>query len=1152
MNTSRTTRLALFAVSLLAVGGTSALLAQGLPSSLTGIVQDQSRAVVPGANIVLTQEGTGAVRRTVSNADGYFSVVGIPPGTYSVSIEAQGFQKWERTGLRMSAGDRVNLPDIVLAVATATEQVEVVGQAAEIIPVDTGEKAQVISSRQIDNLSVLGRSADELLKILPGVVYTNPDDPGSPAGFTVQFNRGIGNYNVAGTRNTQIANISDGANVIDPGCNCGSAVTPNMDMLQEVKVQTSNFAAENSLGPVVFNAVSKSGTSEFHGEGYIYARHSVFNARDWRNNFFDTKKPGDSFYFPGFNIGGPLTKGRNKLFFFAGVEFQRQNHDLGVRPATVPTEAMRRGDFTDTAYIQSLNGYDANTLPGNDSEGNNNWSGDPITADMLQGGRINPAAIDQGGQVLINLLPLPNQDPAKSAGYNYTSNIINPEHRHQELTRVDYNISDNTKLYTRFNHEYQASPYPFTLWWYNTNDVPYPGNIKGDYHTWSSSTSLVNVLDPSTTNEVVFAATYWSMPHKVENPEKVSRSGLGYPYRGIFKNTTDLVPSFSDWGGGIADFVQPGGLDDPTIFGNKWLVSVRDNFSKVMHTHTMKFGFFFEFVTNDEPPTNNDHGFFEFTNWGNNSTGNGYADMLLGRTASYQEASINPVGNYRKKEFAGFAQDSWKATRRLTIEIGARFQHQGWMYDKHGRNTGFDPSLYDPSAPLSAYSGIVSPYLGWDGPKSIWKTPALLVAPRVGFAYDLTGKGNTVIRGGGGVFKYADRNGDSFSINNPPLLRSTYLCCGLLMRNIDSLSAETQKSSLSVLEPNSDKVPTTYSWSFTLSHRLPGATVLEASYVGNSSNHQTACLNCGLNLNAVPEGAMFGFPLGDDPNSYRPFLSYGDITMVRHALSQNYNSLQVTANRQTGRINYSLAYTFSKALGVGGDTYGTPSDEFDSRRRSYGPLPYDRTHGLSVAYNILLPGSFRNPAAKAALNGCQVSGISQWQSGAPLAVDSDVSDTFSFSGTMATYVTLPDGTTTNQLQEQLIAGTPDTPWRPWLICDPRDGLGENQHANPACFVAPLPGKNGTYAMPYMKTPPFQNHDLSVFKNWEFTEHRKLQFRFSMYNFPNHPLRYFEGGDPGLALNFENGVPDADSMQNFGRTRLKRGRRLMQFALKFYF
>jgi hypothetical protein len=291
-----------------------------------------------------------------------------------------------------------------------------------------------------------------------------------------------------------------------------------------------------------------------------------------------------------------------------------------------------------------------------------------------------------------------------------------------------------------------------------------------------------------------------------------------------------------------------------------------------------------------------------------------------------------------------------------------------------------------------------------------------------------------------------------------------------------------------------------------------------------------------MNLNAVPEGAMFGFPRGEDPNAYRPFQSYGSIGLRSHALSQNYNSFQFTANRQTGRLNFATSYTFSKALGVGGDSFGTYSDSFDRRGRSYGPLPYDRTHGFSVAYNYMIPGTYGNPFLKGALAGWQLSGISQLQSGAPLTK-------FTYTGTLA------DG---QNFDAKIIVGTTDTSARPVLVCDPRSNLKEGQYANPACFAAPTVGHNGSYILPYMKTPMFQNHDVSVFKNFEFSESKKLQFRYSMYNFLNHPLSYFEGNDPGLAMNFVNGKPDANSLKKFGIPTLKRGHRLMQFALKYYF
>lgn len=1002
----------------------------------------------------------------------------------------------------------------------------------------------------------------------------------------MQFNRGIGDYNVAGQRNTEIANVSDGQDVIDPGCNCGSAVTPNVDMMQEVKVQTSNFSAENAKGPVIFNSVSKAGSSAYHGEAYTYLRHHKLNSVDWRVNRFDSLKPKDYYYFPGFNLGGPLTKGRDKLFFFAGVEWMKQNHALQLIPAVVPTANMRKGDFNDVSYINSLKGYDVNTIPYHDGEqhfdadgnllfdddgnpitGNNNWSADPVTPAMLAGGVIDKSAIDPGGAIMMSMYPLPNQDPAVSGGYNYTSNIVNPENRNQQLVRIDYNISDNTKLYTRFNHEYQASPYPYTLWWFNSNDVPWPGNLRSDYRTWVVSTSLVKVLNPTTTNEVIFGYTKWRMPHKVQNPEKITRSALGYPYKGLWKNDTDQMPNTTDWAGGVADVYQPGGLLDPTIFADKVLINVVDNFTKVAGTHTLKFGAFYQLTTNQEPGSSPDVGEMEFTNWGGNSTNNAYADMLMGRVGEYHETTKNFVGHYRRNEFSFYLQDSWKMTRRFTLEIGARFAHQGWFFNEDGYQFGLDPELYDPNARISGYTGLIASFKGDAVPKAIWKTKPLVVSPRLGFAYDLFGGGKTVIRGGGGAFAYHGRGGDNWTVHNPPLMLDTTICCGFLLPAIDAmdLTVNLPKFNIKTVEPNSNGIPTTYSWSFTISQRLPYSTVLETSYVGNSSSHQLTDQNSG-NLNAVPWGTMLPdkVPTGADPNNYRPYQSYGNIRLVSHSLSQNYHSLQVTLNRQTGRVNYAVAYTWSKAMGTGGQSYGSAVDFFDRRGRSYGPLDYDRTHGLSIAYNILLPDPVRNNRLKHFVNGWQVSGITQFQSGGPLGTQGgdDTGDAeFEYSGTMPLIDTRTideDNPTGDYMQFSAtnIAGTPDTAARPVLICDPRTGLTDGQLANPNCFRAPdTPGQNGMYQLPYMKRPGFQNHDLSVFKNFALSstnEALKLQFRLSMFNFINHPLPFFQGGGPGLAMNFENGVPDQDTLEKFGRPDLKRGRRLMQVALKFTF
>ena len=159
----------------------------------------------------------------------------------------------------------------------------------------------------------------------------------------------------------------------------------------------------------------------------------MFNSQDWISNRFGVQKPQDSFYYPGFNVGGPIPKTRDKLFFFFGSVWMRQNVAV-----TVPTAAMRQGDFGNTAYIQSLNGFDVNTQPLNDAEsgGGNNWGGPPLTGDMLSGGVINPKSFDPGGKILLNLYPLPNIDPAQNHGFNYVSSIVNPQHRNQQRARV--------------------------------------------------------------------------------------------------------------------------------------------------------------------------------------------------------------------------------------------------------------------------------------------------------------------------------------------------------------------------------------------------------------------------------------------------------------------------------------------------------------------------------------------------------------------------------------------------------------------------------------------------------------------------------------------------------------------------------------------
>jgi len=1131
-------------------------LAQAPTGTVTGTVTDASGALVPGAEVGLTNEVNDDSRQTIAGDEGFFSLTAIPPGTYTLQVAFRGFATWKRTGIVLRVGDRIHLSDVVMKPASTADEL-VVTAATQSIIVDSGEKADIITGRQIQDLAIVGRSAVELLKIVPGAVYAKKDTPGE----VVRFNRGPGDYAVSGNRTTAMAVVSDGADISDPGCNCGTAVTPNVDLVAEVKLQTANYAAENPRGPVVFQSVSKSGGGELHGEGYLYWRHHRFNSQDWRNNRFNIPKPNDSYTYPGFNLGGPLTPGRDRLFFFAGVEGMFQKVDLGAIPANVPTALMRRGDFSELADDYGWNGFNLYNIQNLPSD--SYWANlrDPGFGGISGQGVIDPALIDPGGRVLINLYPLPNRDPTQSGGYNYVSNYISPQYRHQELVRLDWTVSESTRLYTRFNHEYQSNPQPYGLWIEPGTDwVPHPSPAKGDYHTWSSSTSLLQVANPSTTNEIVLALTYWGMGNHLENPERSSRAELGYPYHGVFEDPDiPLVPNLGlisissrpsrpgATGGGVANWYQPGRVSTKEgQFANKWLVSLQDNFSKVIETHTLKFGGFWQFDTNDEPLHSHSQGLIMPATWGGNSTGNAYADLLLGRVADFYQATVGPVVNGRWQALSGYLQDSWKTTRRLTLEMGVRLEHLGRTYDKAGNLAGFEVEGYDPAAPADSFSGLVTAARGDAVSRSILKTPALLVSPRLGFAYDLFGAGTSVIRGGAGRFRYHGLSASYWrAAFNPPARLDAELerPTGYTLAEIDASAATLLPGYLNVLETDGNRIPETWSFSLTWSQRLPGELFWETSYVGNTSSHQLYSVE---NLNRIPEGAMFGFPLGDQASAYRPFGNYGPIYQTANSMSQNYHSLQVVLERPTGRLTFDFAYAFSKALGIAGAEYESPRTAFNLRARAYQPLSYDRTHLLSVAYGYRLPNLAENPLLAGVVNDWQITGISQLQSGAPIQY-------IPIAGSMADAVVLPNGTSTTLISAVNVNGTPDSLPTPVLTCDPSEGRARGQYVNPLCFGAPEPGRNGHWVMPYLRFPGYQNHDISAVKDFYLgsSGERRVQFRISAYNFLNHPLPSLSY-DPNLTMTYEAGSPTRDSLERVGKAPLKRGRRLIQFALKFIF
>ena len=416
--------------------------------------------------------------------------------------------------------------DVMLEVGSLTDVITV-STPLEIVQTETGAREGVLRAEQIENLSVLGRSSLELLRILPGVVA-----PDNTAFESVSFGGGANNtqgYTVNGIRSSGNTVSLDGSALIDIGSNSGVIVTLNNDMVQEVKVQSSNFAAEHGAGGMNVSAVTKSGSSQFHGSLYFYNRDSKFAANDRSNSIAGVEKPKSKFNYYGGNAGGPVllpgfNKDRNKMFFFAGLEVQRQMVDPGARFGVVPTLKQRNGDFSEllTSNGQNLRQNAGPVyIPG----------GSPGAGTPAPGNDLSPY-ITPVGRVLANLYPAPNYTRADNQ-FNYVLSQLEPTNRLDFKTRIDYNISSNTKAYIRIARESEEVEGARGVWW-GASEVALPSPNFGENVGRSVAGSVVSVLSPTMTNEALVSWSRLTLDNTYKDPSKMTLAGNGISMPGPF------------------------------------------------------------------------------------------------------------------------------------------------------------------------------------------------------------------------------------------------------------------------------------------------------------------------------------------------------------------------------------------------------------------------------------------------------------------------------------------------------------------------------------------------------------------------------------------------------------------------------------------
>ena len=1140
--------------------------AQSIFATLTGVVSDPSGAVVPHAKVKLHNTQSGSDRETVSNAEGYFSFSSVPVGdtTYELSAEAKGFVTYKAGGLLFGGGEKRNV-NITLKVGSTAETVEVTGVVDNLVPVDSGEKSSTLTTRELQNYSVVGRNAAEFIKILPGfsITGTGTENRANFTGETIGINGNgdggsqsplNGAFSVNGTPGNSLDITADGAHVSDPGCNCATPVNPNTDMISEFKVLTSNFSAESQKGPAVISSVAKSGGRDFHGAAYLYARHYALNANDWLNNKLGQPLPSNKYFFPGGNISGPvlipgtrINKNRDKLFFFSGFEEYLQTLDTGILRGTVPTDGMIAGNFS-PAELSKLGKVTAG-------------GGAPTQLDATKypTGIIPAAQLDPGGVAMAKLLPRPTSNSDATGGYNYVSQQVFDQNSLQWMSRVDYNISDNTKLYLRYNMQREKQLFPVGLWWRNGNQVPYPTPVAGKNSSDSLTASLTHVFSPTMTNEFVFGYTKIAFPNVFDDPKKVQRASVGFPYQTLYKNGVTQIPSITGWGGEFATLLNPGGFEygggARGLFADKWLPTVSDTVSKVWGTHTVKLGFFYEWIRNSQPANNNTNGQSVFANnagWaGGGTTGAAYGDLMTGWNTQYNEANFTNLHDESYSTVEGFVQDSWKVSRKLTLELGLRVSHLGPWTDRTGNGFSiFDYTKYSSTASPLTYPGFLWNKKDPSVPLTGFPTRAAYYAPRFGVAYDLFGKGATVLRGGWGRFFYHNGQFTSGMDVSAGVYQTTL--SGVFYKDFAGINpANSPLGNPQAVDSKDDKSQYPASYSFTIAQRMPWSSMLEVAYVGNQSKDlfNTSAPGPGNNPNMVPYGALFN--RGVDPNSstiqdlYRPFQGFTDIGIATHNLYQNYNSMQATWVRSKGRYNINMNYTFGKAMGIVG-TY----DQFQVNN-NYGVMGANRKHVFNAAYSIELGNFTKSKMAGAFVNGWQLSGITQIESGINLAPNSSNFNVnlngFAMPGTISS-----TNTAGYSVSSATIFGTRNISLQPLRTCNPTSGLGSNQYVNGNCFAIPTQvGQGGPEVGMPIYGPAFFNSDLGLFKNFQLSESKKIQLRFNAYNFMNHPLWSFINGSNNLNLTF-NGTTGALSNPKFGTVTEKQGRRIVQLAVKFYF
>jgi hypothetical protein len=1180
-----------FLLLALLAAGAQLLPAQTAMGVITGLVTDSTGAVVPNAAVVGRNMATGAEARTVTSSAGNYVLPNLPVGSYEVTVTQAGFKTYKRSNIALSAGDAIRA-DIVLEVGQVSENVQVSGEApplkTESTEVSTTMEQALVSQVPLPIAGIGGgmRNAFSIMMMLPQVKSGNGesawDDFQVGGGQQHDWNVSVDGLSVEMGWRNHVGYMN--------------RLTPPIDSVQEFRIDTAAFKAEDSRASGGnISVTTKSGTNELHGGVFDYYQSQRLNANSWLNNKLGRPKPVFHRNDFGANAGGPvylpkIYDGRNKTFFFFSYEGYRFPSTAGVSQLTIPTQRMVNGDFSEW---RKANGalipiYDPASTR---SDGKGGFVRDAFPGNVIPQGRLSLLS-----KLIAQYFPAPNA-PGVVLNYNSVGNMPQKRIENAHLLKFDQNFGTKNRLaftWSRngmhYNNAYDTDPTNPMNW--GGNALPYPLSgrqyYQGDqYYGNVFRLNDTHLISPTLINTLTVGA------HRLTHPEHDITAvpfgqNWGDKLNGAVKNNPYYNYSFPPVNFQTDNYYS---WDSSKLWDEYHTeYGLNESVSWVKGAHNFKFGYDFQFLQLNTNNRNNAAGNFRFNrletaapadNSGN--SGNAFASFMLG--AVHQGGFTVPfVGMLRFPYHAVYAQDDWKITPKLTMNIGLRYEINVGAYEKHDKMSNFDPNLPNPAA--NGYPGALV-FLG-SGPgrvgrRNLWNN-ATGWGPRLGVAYQLNEK--TVIRAGFGIFYASEKapglTPSSTGFSSSPTWTSAdegitpafYWDQGFPAWQAPPFIDPGFNAGFGLTWWPADEIamlPSNNSWNVAISRTLGANFVLDVTYTGNKGTHlasdrvnymqipsQYASLGSLLNKPIDdPAVTALGFTppfpnfkallgsratLGQALRRWPQYTGVGTGGMNNHSGNSTYNALIIKVTKRfSGGLSLVADYTWSKLLtdadsaepwiaGVVGSGVGAGAAQDNNNRRlekSYGVLDMPHMFKLTAAYDLPF-----GPGRKFATQGIVGQIVGNWnlaaflygQSGYPLGVIDTGYSNYLMAGAARPNVTSLD-------------------WRAPISGDRFDPDKEPYLSNAAFQRRTDPRTNPFGNAPRLngatRSPGRFRENIAVTRSFPIKERAHVDFRWEIYNLFN-----LKTWDNPRSLDLANSL--------FGVVTSASGNRTMQAGLKFIF